>query len=106
MKITIEGSDFSEVPDGVYDLDPYTLEDFYMDTDVLVIRGPVMDPKPKPDVRGQVLREALELLWRTQVEAETYQIDKNVGTPPGSYWIEDLEERSGIRDVNRHGWTE
>lgn len=121
MRITIEGSDFSEVPDGVYELDADTLEDFYMDTAKeliprtggvwakvhrLCINGIVKGPKP--DQRKRVLKEALELLWETQVagEVQTEATDGAHGTPPGSFWIEDLETRSGLKDIDRHGWTQ
>lgn len=122
MRITIEGSDFSEVPDGVYELDLDTLEDFYMDTTKelvprtggvwakvhrLVINGIVKSPKPKPDQRKRVLKEALELLWETQVagEKQVEESDCEYGSPPGSFWIEALEAGSGIEDIDRHGWT-
>lgn len=108
IKVTVEGSDFNEVPDGVYELDADNLENFLREGNVLHIEGPVKGQDPKPDTRRQVLKDALELLWDTQVLAEQ-ETDKpprdQSATPPGSFWIEELEEKSGIKDVNRHGWT-
>ena len=107
MRITIEGSDFSEVPDGVYELDAEKLENFLREGNVLHIEGPVKRQDPQPDQRKRVLKEALELLWETQVLAEqetNLPPREQSATPPGSFWIEALEAGSGIEDVNRHGW--